>query len=482
LKNKRGLRVLQVGIPKIRQHQDERKVKQMTITEQLLNNILETRLEDVSPEVVKRGKETIFDTIGCMLAGVTTFGSPMIVDMVREWGGSHESTILGYGVKAPSHHVALANSIMSRSNEQGMADVWVDGVLKPSHTPETIVPTALALTEQKGLSGKDMLTAVIMGEDLAARMIVAQNSRLFSDAGGTFSAVAVAGRLWGLNKEQLHNAFGIALHQMGGSGQALADRSPCWKIAHGLSAQHGIFSVRLAGKGFLGLKDPFFGKGGYFTLFSPDYNPEVLVKDLGKKYWGSIAFKPFPQCRGTHGATEAAIKITNRHHIDVNNVQEVNVILNTRGIMLLTEPFTFGWYPPINAHFSLQYIIANVLLRGYPRPEHFTEESLRDPRMAEIMKKISFTTYDWPNDVFVSATVKVKMKNGDEFSEHVNVPLGNELDNPLSKEAKIEKYLAGAKFSGKVSRENAEKALKLLDKLEEVKDISKIINLLVSST
>jgi 2-methylcitrate dehydratase PrpD len=475
-----------ISLGKNRQPHDERKEEKMTITEQLLGNILETRLENVSPEVVKRGKETIIDTIGCTLTGVTTFGVPMIVDMVKEWGGREESTILGYGVKAPSHHVALANSLMARSNEQGMVDVYVDGAMKASHTPETIVPTALAIAEQKGLTGKDLLTAVIMGEDFAARMIIAQNAPInlsgTSDSGGTFSAVAVAGRLWGLNKEQLHNAFGIALHQMGDTAQALLDRSPCWKISHGLAAQHGIFSVKLAGKGFLGLKDPFFGKGGYFARFSPGYNPEVLVKDLGKKYWGSMAFKPFPQCRGTHGATEAAVKIINKHHIDVNNVQEINVILNTRGIALLMEPFRIGWYPPVNAHFSLQYIIANVLLRGYPRPEHFTEESIRDPRMADLMKKVIFTTYDWPNDSYMSATVRVKMKNGDEFSEHANSPLGNEIDNPLSKEAKIEKYLVGARFSGKVGRENAEKALKLLDKLEEVKDITKIINLLVSNS
>jgi 2-methylcitrate dehydratase PrpD len=456
----------------------------MTITEQILSHILETRLESVSQDIVKRVKEEIIDTIGCILCGTNTFGSPMVVDLVREWGGSKESTILGYGLKAPSHHVALANSVLARSNESGMADIWVDGVLKASHIPETVVPTALSIAEQRGLSGKEMLTAVILGEDFVSRMMVAQNSRIFSpnaDMGGTFGAVAVAGRLWGLDKRQLHNAFGIALQHMGDTFQALPDRSSCWKLAHGLSAQQGIFSVRLASKGFIGLKDPFFSPGGYFARFSPDYNPEVLIKDLGKKFWGSIAFKPWPQCRGSHGATECAVEIVRKNHIDASEVEEVTVILNTRGIAILMEPFTIGDVPPVNAYFSLQYIIANVLLRGYPIADHFTEESIRDPRIAELIKKIKFTTYDWPNDSYMSATVKVRMKNGDEFSEHANVPLGNELENPLSREAKIEKYLVGARFSGKVDMDNAQKVVGMIDKLEEVDDITKIVKLLVSS-
>jgi 2-methylcitrate dehydratase PrpD len=457
----------------------------MTITEQLLSNILEMRLENVPKDVVKRAKEEIIDTIGCMMAGVNTFGSQMLIDLIKEWGGNGESTILGYGIKAPSHNVAMVNGIFAGSNEYGMVDVGLDGMTKPSHVPETIVSTALAIAEQKGLSGKELLTAVIMGEDFTSRMLVAQNSRVAHDGGGaankTFVAVAIAGRLWGLNKEQLLNAFGIALHQMGGAGVALGDKSPCWKLAHGLSAQHGVFSVRLASKGFLGLRDPFFGGGGFFTLFSPAFNPEILVKDIGKKFAGSTVFKPWPQCRGTNGATECAMKIVTEHHIKADDVAEVNVILNTRGILMLIEPFRMGWYPPLNAHYSLQYIMANILLRGNPRPEHYTEEAIRDPKIAELMKKVTFSTCDWPNEIFISATVRMKMKNGDEFSEHVNVPLGDEFVHPLSKEAKVEKYMAGAKFSGKVSNANAEKALKLLEKLEEVEDLSKIINLLVSS-
>ena len=96
----------------------------------------------------------------------------------------------------------------------------------------------------------------------------------------TLGATATTGRLWGLDHNQMVNAFGIALNQIGGTIQNLLERTHCFKLGQGLSAQRGIFSVRLASKGFTGVKDPLFGELGYFILFSPDYDPELLTRDL----------------------------------------------------------------------------------------------------------------------------------------------------------------------------------------------------------
>ncbi len=454
----------------------------MTVIEEMISNILETRFENIPKDVAARTKDAVIDTIGCALGGAIDFGSPMVVDLVREWGGTKESTILAHGIKAPSHHVALANAVMARSFDFGMVETWVDGVTIACHITETMVPTALAVAEQKALSGKDLLTAVVLGEDLTSRIMATQNTRVGWDQTGTlntFGATAVAGKLWRLDKKQWLNAFGIALNHMGGTRQGMFDRSSCFKLNQGLAAQRGIFSVRLASKGFVGLKDPLLGENGYFALFSPDYNPEILTKDLGKKYWISISIKPWPQCRGTHGATECALEIVRKNHIEASNIDEVTVIVNTNAGPDLHRPFTIGEVPHVNAIFSLQYTVANALLRGYPKPEHFTEESIRDQNIAEMIKKVKVTTPDRPNEVKEAATVRVKMKDGREFTEHVNRPLGNELEHPLTREAKTEKFLTNASFSKKVNIKNAEKALGMLERLEEIDDITRIIKLLV---
>lgn len=457
----------------------------MDITEEIIGHVLKTRYEDIPKDVMDRARDEVFDTIGCVLGGADDTGSPMVVDLVREWGGRGESTILGYGLKAPSHNVALANGVMARSLEWGIVDMCVEGEVRPAHIGESLVPAALAVAEHKRLGGKELLTAVVLGEDFASRVMAASPLSLSTwDSTGTvntFAVLVATGKLWGLDKRHLLNAFGIALHQLAGTVQGLFEKTSTWKLPQGLSAQRGIFAVRLASKGYIGLKDPLFGVNGYYDLYSPEYDPEVITRHLGKKFYTEVTFKPYPQCRGTHGATECALENASKNKIEVGNIAEVDLIVHTNSVpVTLREPFVIGEVPHINACFSLQYTVANALMRGYPKPEHFTDEAIKDPQIADLINKIKVSTQDFPPDEsFLCATVKVRTKDEKEFVEHVNVPKGNELEHPLTREEKRNKFLVNAEFSGKVNMANAEKALKLLEKLEDIEDVSQVVDLLV---
>jgi 2-methylcitrate dehydratase PrpD len=451
------------------------------LTEQLVKNVVETRFEDISEDVVARAKDEVLDTIGCTLGGANDPGSPNVVEMVREWSGSEESTILAYGIKAPSHNVALANAVMARSFDYGIVDMCIEGEVKPAHIGETLVPTAIAIAEQKALNGRQLLTALIAGEDLTTRIMFASKSALGFDmlgTGNTIGATAVAGKLWGLDEQQWLNAFGIAFNQMGGGTGEFGHHS--FKLGQGLAAQRGIFSVRLASKGFTAAREIFLGAGGYFALFSPEYDPEIITRNLGKKYYTEVTFKPYPSCRRTHSSIECALGIIRKNSIKASDIAEVTIIISTRSVPpMIRQPFTIGDFPHVNAIFSLEYTVANALLRGYPKPEHFTEEAIRAPRIVEMIKKVKIITQDFPDESFLCATVRLKMKDGQEFTEHVNVPKGNELEHPLTREEKREKFRVNASFCGKVKMKNAEKALDMIEKLEDVKDIREIVALLI---
>ena len=277
----------------------------MDPTQKIINNILETRFEDFNREVVERVKDEVADTIGCIIGGARDTGSPEVLQLVREWGGKEESSILAHNLKVPAPHAALVNAVMARSFDYGIVDMCVEGEVRPAHIGETVVPAALAISEQKSLSGRDLLTAIILGEDIASRFMAASRSGGGWDSTGTvntFGAATVAGKLWGLDAKQWLNAFGIALNQMSGTMQGLAERTHLFKLSQGLSAQRGIFIVRLAAKGFKALKEPFFGPGGYFRLYCPDYDPGILTRYIGEIYYTEVTFKPYPCCRGTHAA------------------------------------------------------------------------------------------------------------------------------------------------------------------------------------
>jgi 2-methylcitrate dehydratase PrpD len=457
-------------------------VRNMGVTEELVDNILETRFQAFTKDIVERAKDEVIDVIGCAIGGANDTGCPAIIDLVREWSGSEESTVLAYGVRAPSQNAALANAVMARSFDYGIVDAFVEGEVRAAHFGETLVPTAIAVAEQKAMGGRELLTALILGEDLVSRILFASDVTPGWDHVGTLNtlgATAVAGKLWGLDKRQWRDAFGIALNQMAGTDQVFVERDHCFKLAQGLAAQRGIFSVRLASKGFTSVKDFLMGERGYFHLYCQGSHPEVLTRHLGQKYYTEVTFKPYPCCRGTHAAVECALEIVGKYGVEASDIDEAAVIVSTRSVPpFLRDPFPTGVVPHVSAIFSLQYIVANILLRKGISLEHFTEEAITDPRIAEMVKKVKTTTQDFPDESFFATTVSVRLKDGREFSAHVNMPRGNEIYAPLTKEEKGEKFRRNLSFSGKVSMKNGDKALSMLERLEEVDDITEIIRLL----
>jgi 2-methylcitrate dehydratase PrpD len=115
-----------------------------------------------------------------------------------------------------------------------------------------------------------------------------------------------------------------------------------------------------------------------------------------------------------------------------------------------------------------------VLLRKSVKLEYLTDEYIHEPRVVDLTKKINIIG-TMPSDNIWAAEVKIRMKDGQEFSSHVDSAKGNPIDKPLTKEEIIEKYRGNIAFSKTISKENAEKALDMLSELEEIDDISEIV-------
>jgi len=455
----------------------------MSITEELVRNVIQTEFDNFHPEDIAKARERIVDVVGCLIAGVNAPGCSMLFDLMREWGGKEESSILVHGVKVPAHNAAMINSVMARSYDFEACNPFVDGKAYPGHISGTTVPTAIAIAEQKGASGKDLLTALILGDDLTARINAASNFTLDSgwDCTGTvnmFGATAIAGKLWGLDEQQMLNAFGIVINQLAGTMQNIFDGAHAFKLPQGLAAQAGIFSAALARKGFTGVKDPLLSDYGYFALYCKTYEPEIIKKDLGKKFYADITFKPYPVCRVTHGAVDCALGLVHDNEIRPGEIDEVVIEISPAGRdFAVGQPFVIEDVLQARAAFSFEYAVANALLRKNVQLEHFTEEKMKDPKIMDLISKIKLDTTISPGKSY-TAGVKVKMKGGKEFEKRVKVAKGFEALTPLTPGEKREKFMNSVAFSKTVPLENAEKALKLIEKMEEIDNVAKFTELL----
>jgi 2-methylcitrate dehydratase PrpD len=453
-----------------------------TAVEELVADILDARFESFDETILNSTKNRIIDTVGCLVAGANAPGNLELVNLVRDWGGKEEATILIHGGRALAQHAAMVNSIMARSFDSEPNTAVVDGVLIPTHITGTTVMTAIAMGEMTGANGRELITAMLAGENLASRILATASSRKRVDSIGTgnvFGATAIAGRLLGLNRLQMRNALGISLDHVTGSYQNVWDGTYSFKLSQGLAARSGIFSAQLARKGWTATEDPLLGKFAYYYSHSDDLtNVDILTKDLGKKYYTEAHFKPHASCRYNHGPIECVLSLINKHDIKAEDIKEVVVYVSRRSLeATVARPFSIGEFPYANALFSYQYTVANAFLRKSVRPEHFSEESIRDPEVNAFIGRIRIA--ELPGAELLASKVEITMNGGRKLSESIDTPKGDQDRNPISKDEIISKFRANVDFSGAVTKKNAEELLKLLDKLEELQNLNEVIELLV---
>jgi len=452
--------------------------------EELIANVLETRFENFDPATVEHAKNRMIDVIGCLIGGANGPGNSSLIELIRDWGGKEEATILIHGGKAPAYNVAMINSIMARSYDFEPVDVMVDNTIIPAHTSGTTVMTAISMGEMKGINGRELIATLMVGDDVSARILAASGFgfELGWDGTGTvnmFGTAAIAGRILGLNRIQLRDAFGIVLNQLAGSFQNIWDGTTAFKLQQGMSARNGIFSAQLAKSGWTGPEDALLGKFGYYHLYTEGCrNLEILTKDLGKRYCSDVTFKPYPCCRTTHPAIDCALAIVQKNPIEPRDIKEV-ILRVPHGALksFCGQPFKIRRFPHGDANFSYYYTVANALLRKSVKPEHFSDEAIGDPQIKALISKMSLE--ELPGAIFQSAELKIIMKDGRQFSEFTNSPKGNSVNNPISKDEIIAKFWANVEFSQTVTRKNADRLLKLLGNLEELDQVDRIIKLLV---
>jgi 2-methylcitrate dehydratase PrpD len=143
------------------------------------------------------------------------------------------------------------------------------------------------------------------------------------------------------------------------------------------------------------------------------------------------------------------------------------------------QPFKIGDFPQGNATFNLRYNVANVLLRKSVKLEHFTEPFIRDSKVFDLTKKVNLVAAIPSEKMLDTAEVKVRMKDGRELHAHVDAVKGDPIKKPLTKVEIEEKFRANVAFSKTVSKGNAEAVLDMLNHLEEIDDITKVVQLLV---
>ena len=445
--------------------------------------IVDAKYNDMPTNVVAATKKQILDTLGVTVAGSMSEEIRQLVDLVKNWGGKEESTILGYGGKAPLPDATFINGwSASVLDFDDFHDV--DFV----HASREMVPAALATAESIGaVTGKDFMVAIASGYNISCRMARAalvHRESGYLTATNCFGSAATAGKLMGLSEEQIRDAMGIALMQVSIDGHGIREGLNNKGIDQGFQGRAGVFAALMSAKGIEGSSDPI--ENSNFSFFNAChrglYISDLLTEGLGNTYEIlTVSHKPYPCCRFNHTAIKAALNLVNEYDIQPEDIEEV--IVHHGPVADPMVKFRDKEKPPRNAPASqhtLPWAVASAIVYRKVGIENFTNKAIQDTRILEISKKITSRLVPEFAQIPVAepAIVEVKMKDGKVYSNRVDIAPGDPKD-PLSFEGIAEKFRYCCGFAAKpIPEENQDKVISMIANLEDVADVSEIASLL----
>jgi 2-methylcitrate dehydratase PrpD len=447
-------------------------------------NLKNTEFDNLPQIVVDETKKQILDILGVAIGGFSQPGAKELRELVLDWGGKKESSVIGTSVKAPAPNAAQANATIAHSLDYD--DVHEKAVM---HSGVVIIPTCLAMAEVKGsFSGKDLITAVALGVDMMCRLALATTpgkspvelgwhlTTLF----GFLGVAGTAARILGLDEEGIVNAIGIAYHQSCGNGQTVKDGALTKRLGPGFAVKGGITSALLAEKGVTGAHNALEGDWGLYNLYMHgDYGPDILREDLGKRFEGmNVVIKPYPCCRGIHPAIDSALALTNESKVKKEDIKEIIIYVTEAHYDLLCSPEDAKFNPrnPVDAQFSIPWGVATAIANNQVTLDDFTETAIKSDDIREITQKMRIEKDNGLRrpDKMEPTRVEITTSDDENFSKVVEHPLGS-LERPMTFEDCSRKFRDCAKRLG---NEKMDKVIEMVGQLEELSDVGELFPLL----
>jgi len=363
-----------------------------TLSTRLAAYAADFTLDAVPHEVRKRATHLMLDALGIGLASTQWDFSRQTLAGLRELAGpGGDVPVIGYGQNLPLRDAVIMNALLIHGLDYD--DTHPSGVI---HATTSVLPASLGLAARLDASGRDLLTAYVLGMETATRLGAAAKSGFhqvgFHPTGliGAFGCTLAAARLLNLNPRQMVDAQGIALSLASGSLECLEDGAWTKRLHPGWGAASGITAATLGKHGFVG---PGAAYEGRFGLYASHLTPELLAKaDLGMVTAGlgqewevmNVAIKPVPACHFTHAFADAA-SILSRDWQGAP-IKRIVARVPTGAMKAVCEPIEKKLKPAnaYDAQFSVPYSVATGLRFGRFTLDALEPAAYRDPETLAI--------------------------------------------------------------------------------------------------
>lgn len=389
------------------------------------------RYEDIPEDVLSRVKITLLDTLGVSIAALDSPDAAALLSFVQAFPSGDACTLPGSGERCGPLPAALVWSTLSDVYE--IQDGWRFGGIHAC----LVIGAALAVAEWKGATGRDLLTAIVVGYEVAHRVAWAVHpehmgrGHMPNGTAGTVGSAAAAAWLLGLEEQSFAGALGAA-----GFLLPYATAETLWagysaKPLHtGWAARTGIEAALMAERGFYGC--PLEGsetKGrGWLELAASAPRVDRLCEGLGTLWTiRDTYFKFYPICRQAQSAAEAALTLAREERLDPTAISRVTVKTWALSAEMLGRPIEPG-AGRVAAQFSLPWIIAVTLTDAAIGTAQLSPERLNDTTVHALAKRVEVIVDPELDALYPGQTiarVSVEMADGTALVREVDMAKGD---------------------------------------------------------
>jgi 2-methylcitrate dehydratase PrpD len=367
-----------------------------TITAHLSEFISRASIKSIPREVRDEAKLHLLDGLANMLGGAKEDSSRILRRHYSTPLKNAGARVLGSPKKFSAEHAALVNGVQAHVldyDDAQLTTLTSRPMGQQVHPTAPVLAAALALAEDRQLSGAQLLASYIVGIEVACRLGDAVDPSHYLDGLhptgtlGVFGAAAACAHLLRLGPPSTRHALGIA----GTFASGL--RAHRGTMAKGLNAGHaarnGVLAATLAANMFTASQNVFEDPMGFFpAMCRSGVDPKLLR--FGNPFFlaqPGVALKLYPCAGVLHPALDLTLDLCRRHGIAASAVERIRVTLEEKAALPLVYDAPKN---ALQAKFSVKFAVAAAVVDGAAGLKQFSDERVRDAKISHLMNRIEF--------------------------------------------------------------------------------------------
>jgi 2-methylcitrate dehydratase PrpD len=396
------------------------------VTRILARYVVGSRPADLPAAVVAEARRTLVNWVGCAIGGATHETIDIAVAALAPFAGPAHATVLGRRERMDALNAALMNGMSSHVLD--FDDTHLKTVIHPAGS---VMPAILALSEQRAITGRELLHALVLGVEVECRIgnavYPAHYDRGWHITGtaGVFGAAAAAGTLLGLTEQQMVWALGLAATQPVGLREMFGSMT---KSFHpGRAAQNGLTAALLASKNFTTAEAGIEGRNGWAHVLSTEVKFEEIVSGLGERFELLLnTYKPFACGVVMHPTIDACLQLRATERLSADQIERIDLEVHPLVLELTGKrtPQT-----GLEAKFSVYFAAAIAIIAGSAGPKQFTDAWARNAGVMALRDRVTATPKPGIGEAQVRAAITLRSgRRVAKFIEHV---IGS-VERPMS--------------------------------------------------